>query len=167
MKDLLELTNRKKIHKAIMKNPGIHLSKIADILKMRISLVEYHLIYLEKNNVIQAVKESGYTRYYPTESFGQEDKKLLSILRQEIPLKIVLFLVKYEYSYHKEILENLDIAASTLSYHIKKLIDKGIVVNNNGKYYIENKQKIIGIISQYKPYDLYDGFSDVWSDFLV
>ena len=90
MNELLELKTRRKIYNFISKNPGLHLSKIAELLKMRISLVEYHLLFLEKKKIVTLVKEFGYVRCYPCgrEEIGSADKKILSLIRQEIPLKI-------------------------------------------------------------------------------
>jgi len=172
MKDeLLELETRRKIYDLVSRNPGLHLSKIAELLKMRISLVEYHLLFLEKHKVIRGVKESGYTRYYIEGTIGTSDKKILSILRQEVPLRITLFLLKNDNSLHKEILKNVDVSPSTLSYHLKKLANSGIVnVNSYGEdrgYSISDDEKLIEILIQYKPYNLFDSFEEIWFDLSV
>jgi predicted transcriptional regulator len=171
MNELLDLETRRKIYDLVSRNPGLHLSKIAEVLKMRISLAEYHLFYLEKNQVIISAKESGYTRYFVRGKIGIIDKKILSILRQDIPLRIILYLLKNENSKHKNILKNFNIAASTLSYHLKKLVKHNIIsVQTYGEekgYSIVDKVKIIGILVQYKPYSLIEGFKDVWLDLNV
>jgi len=171
MKDILELETRRKIYDLVAKNPGLHMSKIAEILSMRVSLVEYHLIYLVKNQVINALKESGYLRFYIKGKIGTEDKKLLSLLRQKIPLRIILFLLKNNRAQHKEILQNIDVAPSTLSYHLKKLFKFNLItVNTYGDqrgYCIVDREKIIGILVQYKPYNLFESFKDIWIDLKV
>ena len=111
MNELLELETRRKIYELVSRNPGLHLSKIAKLLKMRISLVEYHLLFLEKHHAIRGIKESGYTRYYIEGVIGTSDKKFLSLLRQEIPLRVVLFLLKNDNSQHKEIIKNVDVSS--------------------------------------------------------
>jgi len=171
MKDLLELETRRKIFDLVKRNPGLHLSKISELLNMRVSLIEYHLIYLEKNNVIASMKESGYTRYYIKDKIGIVDKKVLSILRQEIPLRIVLYLLKKVIAQHKEILNQFDIAPSTLSYHLKKLVISGIVdVRTFGEdrgYSVNDRELILQLIIQYKPYSVIEGFKDIWLDLTV
>jgi predicted transcriptional regulator len=171
MKELLELRTRREIYSLISKNPGVHLSKIADFLKMRISLVEYHIYFLEKNQIITSVKDSGYTRYYVKGKIGTANKKILSILRQETPLRIVLFLLKKKNAKHKEILDQFKIAPSTLSYHLKKLVVFEIVnvksFGDDKGYTINNSEQILQIILQYKPYSLIEGFKDVWFDLKV
>jgi predicted transcriptional regulator len=173
MNEILELETRRKIYELITKNPGLHFSKIADMLHLRLSLVEYHLLYLEKNKIIISVKEKGYKRYYVEGTkIGVEDKKILSLLRQEIPLRIVLFLIKNANSKHRDILKYVDCAPSTLSYHLKKLVTNGIIAikNNFGKegvYNIVNKNEIIKIIVSYKPYAVLESFKDIWGDLTV
>jgi len=171
MQDVLELETRKKIYDIIDRNPGIHLSKISQILKMRISLVEYHLNFLEKHELISVDKETGYKRYFIKGKIGVEDKRYLFILRQKTVLEIILFLLKNDFSPHKTILENVKVSPSTLSYHLNKLLKKGIVELNrygeNKGYRIKNRDEILSILIRYKPYRILDGFEDIWSDLTV
>ena len=171
MQDVLELETRRKIYDLIKENPGIHLSKISQILKMRTSLVEYHLIFLEKHEIIKSDRETGYKRYYLKGQIGVKDKKYLFILRQKTVLKIILFLLKNEISPHKILLENVDVSASTLSYHLNKLVKKDIVelsrYGENKGYIIKNKDEIISILIQYKPYKILDGFEDIWDNLSI
>jgi predicted transcriptional regulator len=168
MNEILELETRRKIFDIVSKNPGLHLSKIAEMLSMRVSLVEYHLLYMEKNQVVHPVRKSGYVRYYIKGEVGTEDKKILAVLRQKIPLRILLLLLKHDKSQHKDILKNLDIAPSTLSYHLKKLVKHEIIaVHTYGEergYSIGDKEKIVRFLIQYKPYTVIEGFKDIWVD---
>lgn len=103
--------SQQKIYELIQKNPGLHLSKISELMNMRLSLAQYHLLNLEHDNLIISVTEGGYKRYYVKDStIGTEEKKLLALLRQEIPLKIVLFLLK------KKLLQNIKKLWNILEY---------------------------------------------------
>jgi predicted transcriptional regulator len=171
MDDPLELDIRRKIYNLILKNPGIHFSKIAEILEIRTSLVDYHVLFLEKHDLISSDKETGYKRLYAKGKIGTKEKKYLFILRQKTLLNIVIQLLREGNLKHKEILDNVDVSPSTLSYHLKKLIKSDIIEENkNSKkqgYFIKNKQEIISILIQYKPYNLLDGFEDIWIDLTV
>jgi predicted transcriptional regulator len=171
MHDILELETRRNIFNLIVKNPGIHFSEIAKILKIRTSLVDYHILYLEKHDLIQSDKETGYKRLYAKGKIGVHEKKYLFLLRQKSILKIILFILKKTSFQHKEILENLDMAPSTLSYHLKKLVKYDIIEENkeNKKhgYKIKNRKEIISILIQYKPYDLLEGFENIWNDLSI
>jgi len=171
MNESIELETRRKINDIISKNPGLHLSKIAELLNMRISLADYHLSYLEKNEIISSIKEKGFKRYYIKGKIGSQDKKSLSLLRQESPLKIVLYLLKNPYSLHKDILKSIDVAPSTLTYHLKKLMKYGLIelheYETKKGFIVVDEKKIIGLIIQYKPYSVIESFTDVWVDLQV
>jgi len=158
MSDILELETRRRIYDVVNNNPGLHLSKIAQIVEMRVSLVEYHLNYLEKNGMISSSKEKGYTRYFVQGKIGRFDKKFL-------------FLLKKGHAKHKDLLREVNVAPSTLSYHLSRLVDHGVVESNYFKgdksYKIVNKDDLIRFLINYKPFDLFDSFEDVWDDLSV
>ena len=171
MSETAELETRREIFSLIKNHPGLHLSKISELLNMRVSLVEYHLLTMEKNEVISSIKETGFKRYYIKDEIGAQDKKVLSILRQEKPLKIILFLLKNPNSRHKEILQNFEMAPSTLSYYLKKIVKKGIIsVDTYGDekgYSVVNEKRITRVLILYKPYAVLDSFKDIWKDLTV
>lgn len=171
MDDILELETRRNIYNLLQKNPGLHLSKIAKTLQLRISLVEYHLRYLEKHNIVQSDTQTGFARYFLIGEATPILKRNFSLLRQETLLKIVLLLLKKESAHHKEILEYLDIAPSTLSYHLKRLIKHKIIeIHYQGsgrQYQIKNADDLVPWLIKYKPYNLLDGFTDIWQDFTL
>ena len=171
MEDILELETRRKIYDTIKKNPGLHLSKIADLLQMRISHVEYHVHYLEKHDIVTTDRSTGFLRFYIKGTIGVQDKRYLSILRQKTLLQIVIFLLKKEPVKRKDILENVTVSNSTLSYHLKKLVKNNIIevqgLGENKGYQLNNKEEIIKWLIQYKPFDLYEGFENVWTDISI
>ena len=170
MKDFLELEIRRNIYDVIAKNPGLHLSQIARMLDTRVSLIEYHLSFLEKSEIITVLKV-GYSRYYLKNQMGRKDGEILSQLRQEIPLRIVLFLLNNPNSRHKEILKNVDVSKSTLSYHLNKLVKHGLIISQNHidekGYTILNKKEITDLLIRYKPYNVMESFKDIWGDLQV
>lgn len=171
MKEATELETQQKIYNLIEKHPGLNLTKIAELLDINVPLLLYHLRILKKHNLISTEKEKGYTRCYVKGEIGVEDKKILSLLRQDIPLRIVLYLLERPFARHKEILERFDIAKSTLSYHIKKLINHNIIdiqsIGDEQGYTVINEKKIIQILIKYKPSRIALGLKDTWVDFTV
>jgi len=171
-RDQRTIVTQGKIYTVIAKEPGIHLSRIAEICNMRTSLAEYHLLSMERQQLLTSVKQGGgyYKRYYiEDDSLGTEDKKILGLLRIETSLKIVLFLLKNPSFRHKDLLKNLNIASSTLSYHINKLVDNDIIeVASYGEekgYSIKNKKKIIRLLRKYEMHQILGDFKDIWKDF--
>ncbi len=168
MREEPKLEIRRKIYRFILKNPGTQASKIAEILKISGQLADYHLIALEESEIISSVKEEGYRRYYVKGKIGSSERKRISILRQENPLKIVLYLLRHPYSKHKDILEDIDISKSTLSYHLNKLVKYEIVsVGRSGPdkvYVVTNPREITQLLVKYKPYSRIETLKDTWVD---
>lgn len=172
MTETVELETQKQIYVLISKQPGLNLSKIAELLEISIELARYHLQYLEKNELISSAKEEGFRRYYLKGKTGIKDKKFLSLFRQEILLKIVLFLLKNPYSRYKEILEKLDMKTrSLLSYYLKKLVEKDIIkAYGDGKdrgYVVLNEKEVLRFLIEYEPYKILEGLNDTWVDFTM
>jgi len=169
MVDVLDIETRKNIYNLIKKNPGIHRSKISDMLHYKIQLVDYHLFYLESHGLISFVKEKGYKRCYIKGTVGIEDRRLLSLLRQPIPFEIILFLIKYPHSRHADILKHLNMSSGRFTYHLKKLLKKGIVTtsikNEKTVYTVQNEKEFIQLLIKYKPITRQQTVKDIWDDF--
>lgn len=128
MDDPLQLENRKRIYECVRGNPGLHFREIQRRTSMPIGVLDYHLNYLVQKGLVTVTRQEGFSRYYPEGQIGADKMRLLSCLRQEIPRGIVLYLLKNPGSTHGKLLENFAISGGTLSYHIKKLVSRGILV---------------------------------------
>jgi predicted transcriptional regulator len=160
---------QQKIFDIIQINQGLHLSKIAELMNMRLSLAQYHLSNLERDHMVIAVSEKGYKRYYTDAiNIGSQEKKILALLRQETPLKIITFLIKRQTAQHKQILEHISVSPSTLSYHLNKLVLAEIIeVSAYGEekgYRIRNRKEIKSCVLKYV---LTKGLDDLWDDFSI
>jgi len=171
MVESLDLEIRRKLYRLLVKNPGLNLTTIAETIGTSVPLTVYHLQYLEKHDMITASKEEGYKRFYVKDRIGVETKKMLSLLRQETPLRIILYLLQHPYSTHKEILTGFNLAPSTLSYHLKKLTSKSLIAESSDGFKqgfkVINDQEIIGLLVQYKPSKVLERFKEGWVDFGV
>ncbi len=160
---------REIIYQLIKEKPGLYLSKIAEHLEMSVPLAEYHLSSLEKSGKIVTIKEKGFRRYYTkTEELGAFDRKTIALLRQKLPLQIVILLLKNSQMRHKDLMNHFDLAPSTLSYHLSKLLKQGIIdVKTYGKekgYQIVNKRVLISYLTKYKIYTMAENLGDTWFD---
>ena len=166
----LILKTRKRIYDLLLQNPGLHLSKIASLLHIRVSLAEYHLQDMENDGLIVATKENGFKRYCAEETkLGVDEKKILFLFRQEIPLKIVLFLLKKPNARHKDIADALKLDTNALSYHLNKLKNQGIVndpdFSEEKGYVIVHVEKIRLLLRKYQLETVVDRFTETWDDF--
>lgn len=164
-KKTLELEARKITFEAVRENPGIHLREIDRVLDVPLGTIRYHLRVLEKKELVTSRKEGKYTRYYAKGEIDRYDKDRLAVLRKELPRTIILFLLEYPGSSHKEITEAMAVAPSTISYHLKRLKDDGMIREEDG-YHVEDEEKIADLLIQYRQTfldSLVDRFVRMWT----
>ena len=127
-KDVLNFENRRNIYNLIVLNPGFHLSEISKKIDIPKTTLLYHLKYLEKKDLILKKSEDGFCRYYATNKVSAKNKKIFSILRHEIPRKILFYIIFHkDYPTQIEISKYLKKHPATVSFHIEKLIDCGLI----------------------------------------
>ena len=103
---------------------------------------------------------------------GSEDRKLLSLLRQMIPRRIVLFLMKNPGSSFGEIAKALDMPPSSLSFHVKKLV-KAEVIDRVKKgrvsfFRVRDPERVWSNIQAHKQSfldELVDRFVSTWTEY--
>ena len=127
MPDPLELASRKKIFECVRGSPGIHFREIQRRTNLPIGVLEYHLNYLVDHSLLSLDKQESFSRYFPSGQISADKQRILSALRQEIPRGIILYLMGRPGATHGEVLNNFTISGGTLSYHVKKLVSRGVV----------------------------------------
>jgi predicted transcriptional regulator len=160
------------IYEAICQYPGIHARALARHVRIEVALVQYHVKALIEDGLVEQHEQGGYTRYFPTKRAGEKgvdalDVSLLSLLREEAPLHIVLVLLDQGGLTHKELAEETEIGKSTLSYHLAKLAEAGIIQRVPGTTRIEltQRERIQRLLAKYKPTpDIRATFDDLWRD---
>ncbi len=151
---ILELDNRKKVYNLVKKFAGCHFRDLEKKSELPMSTIRYHLSYLSRHNFIQEKKEGNYIRYFPNE-FESKNKNLLGLLRQKKVREIIIFILINPNCNHKQIAEAVDISSSTVSWHLRKLVDKHIVgFVNKGRETFYNllidKEEIIKLLITYQ-----------------
>lgn len=153
-KDILELETRRIIYNYILKHPGLHLRALVRELRSPKTTMNYHLNYLEKHEMVVGKTEKGYRRYYISQKVGVIEKEIINIIRQYLPRKIILFLYLYPEKSRKKISMDLEKPITTISFHLKKLIDKEIIEKiKNGREYVyrlKNQKEIYKLLIRYE-----------------
>jgi predicted transcriptional regulator len=175
---VLDVETRRDIFELIQSNPGLHMREIARRLDMQLSLAEYHLNYLEDNNIIYTIKEGRYNRYYVDEDLEDRkvklsgaEKRILHLLRQEVPLKIVVDLLECGRLTHKELKAAVEVSGSTLTYHLKKLVKAEIVIKvRRGKdkgFVLQDERMVVKILvlGKVKAPSQIENFEKMWQEF--
>lgn len=144
--------------------PGIRYKELQRITKMANGTLSYNIDILEKNGILKIKRDAGATRLYPI-TMDEDTINIISILRDESRLKIVKHLLKKKYATYPELQKVIKKSFSTLTWHLDKMIDAGIISVNNtigmNEYSIINEPLISDIIK--KHIDIVDNFIDVWS----
>lgn len=177
--DVLAVKTRRDLFQFVRRNPGIHLREIARSLNLSITLADYHLRFLEKNDLVSAAMDGEYKRYYPRSVPGDEaarpalseqQKQILAYLRQPVPLRIVNYLMEREEATHKEILERVPVSGSTLSHHLKKMQFAGIIARPEAGtrgYRVLDPKEVARLMTLYElaTSDQVDTWVRVWGEF--
>lgn len=119
-------TTRTSIVEAINAQPGIHFSELTRDLDIAPGQVQYHLRQLEVEEIVVKDHISGQTHYYPS-GFDAWERRALAILRRETAGEIVALLLEAEPVRPADVTAELDIARSTLDWHLERLVDVGLV----------------------------------------
>lgn len=122
-----DLESRRKIYAAISDAPGIHFRRIHDRLEYAQGTVQYHLRRLADDGLVDVSDDGKYTRYYPADEFDPDDRTVMNALRRKYSRRIVAHLVAEGPLTTSELSERLDRSPSTLSWHLSKLVEAGLV----------------------------------------
>jgi predicted transcriptional regulator len=161
---------RDTIYELLKQNPGLHQSKIAETLEMSIQLAKYHLLSMERRDLITGMKEEGayYRRFYIKDSgIGASDKIYVDLLRQQPLFRIVVIILRNPGIQHKDIADRMNIHPSTLTYHMSRLVEKGIIdVQPFGRdkgYRVHDKKEVTHVLRKYVTNSLMESFADLWN----
>ena len=160
---------RNVIYNHILKHPGVHEREIARRLKIPLSTLDYHLYFLKKRKLIVAKSDGHYTYHYAVGKISSKDEKLLGVIRQRVPRKIIIFILLNGSSTHKEICNHIGLAPSTTTFHLNKLVRLGViskdVVGRETFFQIKEPGYISDLIIRYKK-SFFDAavnrFADAW-----
>jgi len=124
---ILENNRRREIFIFLKANPGLHLRELQRRLKMPLTSLEYHLDYMVRKKIIYRERDGRFTRFYVM-LLDEEDKKVISALRQKRLREIVLIALGKEGAKFQELQGILGLPSSTLFYYIKYLTDHDIII---------------------------------------
>jgi predicted transcriptional regulator len=137
---ILELETRKQIYNHILKYPGLHIRDLSRQLDLPKSTLTYHLKYLKKHGFIEENLYENYVRYYALKQVDRSHKKILNLFREEASRRVILYLAQNQFSTIDEISRNIHKHRSTVSHHLKKLRNAGILksykINGEKRYQV-------------------------------
>lgn len=115
------------------KTPGIRYRELLRLTDLANGTLEYHLKILERTHKITVRRRDGRrARYYPID-IPPDESHILEYIRNKVARQIVLLILENDLCALSEILKNIKKAPSTLSWHLKRLCESGIVSLNHGQ----------------------------------
>lgn len=165
----MELENRRAIYQVVARFPGIHLREVQKRLGLSMGVLEYHLNYMVKRGILSAQTHGYRKTYFVREDVQHPDKPTLALLRQEVPRRMIIYILLGEKRGFKEFVEEFGLSKSTVSFHLKKLTESGLVrTEKSGReqvYWIADPERTANLIITYRESFLdavVDRFVDAW-----
>lgn len=153
MQTITEPTDsRSLIMNQIGQTPGIRYRELLRLTGFVNGVLTYHLAALEKENVIRVDRGPRITRYYPV-NVSEKESAILKFVRHEPVRQIVRFILEHDMSTFNEIVDHTGKAPSTISCHLKRLREAGIISVRYGEYQIYRlveKDFVADVLSKYK-----------------
>jgi predicted transcriptional regulator len=103
--------------------------------------------------VIESERDRQFVRFYPT-SILQEERTLISVLRQPRLREIITFLIIHPGADYKAIVQELNLSSSTISWYLNRLEEMGVVTREKTgaglSFQVAKSQELTRILSTYK-----------------
>jgi len=148
-RNILDLKSRQDIYQFISENPGLHITEISQRMNIPRSNLRYHLKHLMKLNLINSKVDRKNKRFYICDQISLKDQELLALLRQEVPFKIIMYMLHIGFCSKAELAKELEVYPSIIDFHFKKLLDMGVIEPvevKNGKFISFYKHKPVFFI---------------------
>jgi predicted transcriptional regulator len=127
--------NRQKILETIIAHPGVKFQTLEQLTGMKEGTLKYHLRLLVMKRKIVAASIGYYEQYFENNGrYSKIEKKLILYLRNPTTRRILEILAACPDVIRKDIAESLGLAGPTVSWHMKRLSDDGIItMRKSGK----------------------------------
>jgi predicted transcriptional regulator len=150
--EAVQVDTRTMLLRHIEENPGIRYRELLRMSGLANGVLTYHLAALEKADVIKVDRQPRMSRYYPL-SVSDGESAILKFVRHEPVRHIVLFILDHELCTFNEIVDHTKKAPSTVSSHLKRLKEAGIISVRYGEYQLyrlAEKDLVAEVLSKYK-----------------
>ena len=145
---------QKKLLVCIDENPGIRYRELLRLINFSNGVLSYHVNKLEKLDLVNVERKTRITRFFPR-NISNEVMGIVGNLRNQTSYEIIKLVYESGPISQREIVKYTRKASSTISWHMKKLLDCNIIcIKNRDFNYDENIAS--GSKIQYKKVKLYD-----------
>jgi DNA-binding transcriptional ArsR family regulator len=124
--DPLEHDGRRAVYDEIEATPGVYLSKVAERADVPLSTTRHHVRVLADENLVTSAKIRGKRRYFPVEP-DADSVELQSALSEQATARVLEALADLGPTPVGRLADELDRDPSTVSHHLDRLADDGLV----------------------------------------
>jgi predicted transcriptional regulator len=167
MEQAIEVDTRAILLRHIEENPGIRYRELLRMTGFVNGVLTYHLAALEKSDAIKVDRQARMTRYYPL-SVSDNESAVLKFVRHEPVREIMLFVLEHSMCTFAEIVGHTGKAPSTVSSHLKRLKEAGIMSVRYGEYQLyslADRELVYDVLSKYQA-SLADRIVDNYADMM-
>jgi len=122
--DPLEHAGRRQLYEAIRSSPGTYLAELSEETDIERETARYHLRILEFENLVSHESIRGRRRYFPVDT---EWKGLQAALNDDPTAALIDTLERHGPATVSGLADRLDRDPSTVSHHLDRLAEDGIV----------------------------------------
>lgn len=140
--DVLDHPGRTEVYHLVQANPGANFHELEKKVDFGASTLNYHLRVLERNQFVSRVKDGRYVRFFDRQSghYSRHRKDAACALRNDTTAKIAAHIAQNPGAAQCDLAQRFGIAASTVSWHIRRLQENGLVMmqrdNHFTRYYL-------------------------------
>jgi len=135
--EILEHPGRAQVYELVKAHPGAHFQQLSDKLPFGASTLNYHVRVLERNGYLTRVKDGRYVRFFDRQSgrYASHRKHAVSALRNPTTAAIARAVLERPGIAQCDLAERFGIAASTVNWHIRRLMQAGLVDKQRDHHY--------------------------------
>ncbi|WP_255151378.1 winged helix-turn-helix transcriptional regulator [Halorarius halobius] len=134
--DPLEHDARADVYEVVDETPGAYLSEVAERADLPLSTVRHHVRVLEREDLVSGAKVRGKRRFYPAYTQGVE---LAAALEEDATAAVIDAIARFGAASVSDIADELGRDPSTVSHHLSRLAEDGIVVREREGRAVMNK----------------------------
>ncbi|MDZ5809786.1 winged helix-turn-helix transcriptional regulator [Halorubrum sp. AD140] len=123
---------RTRIRRHVRDTPGVHFNRVGRELDIATGQAQYHLRRLVRDGELDVERVGGRTHYFEP-SFDPWERRALAFLRRETAREIIVRLHAEGPTRSASLANELDLARSTVSWHVSNLVDSGVVEKSDDR----------------------------------
>ena len=123
-KDIHQQNIRGRIYQHIKEHPGVNFTGVREEMTIGNGTAIYHLTVLQREGYVRSSVSGNRKLFWVKSDFPGTESAALTALQQ----RIVELLTKHGKMARKDIMEKLEVSASTLHPHLKELAESGMLV---------------------------------------